>query len=236
MAPPSLPKKQQLLITGDGSSGGPKKQPQKVHAGASASSAPSSLVVTEAAASAWPGPRALMQLKLFSTLFPLSDRRHPVTTPALLFVGRALSQCVATDIGEAVRGLALASLALHMAAPARRHMPEPSSFLADLLGAFLPTSHGAAPSEKNRLGGNRGKSTAATAAKPPTLLPDGARQRGVIPALMSFKAQGKALSKVEPSQVCSRPFVCVPLTPKPEAFIVLLHLDNLFALHGFPLS
>ena len=188
-----------MLITGDGSSGGPKKQPQKLHAGGSLSGAPapSSLVVTaEAATSAWPGPRALMQLKLFSTLFPLSDRRHPVTTPSLLFVGRALSQCVATDVGEAVRGLALASLALHMAAPARRHMPEPSSFLEDLLGAFLPPFQGAAPPEKNR-----GKAAAvATAAKPSSL--PGARQRGVVPALLSFKAQGKALSKVKPSQVC----------------------------------
>lgn len=29
--------------------------------------------------SAWPAPRALLQLKLFASLFPTSDRRHPVS-------------------------------------------------------------------------------------------------------------------------------------------------------------
>ena len=76
------------------------------------------LAATAGGESPWPGPRALLQLKLFSTLFPSSDRRHPVLSPACLLAGRTLLQCIASDIGKAFRGLIMAWLALHMAAPA----------------------------------------------------------------------------------------------------------------------
>ncbi|KAG1671696.1 hypothetical protein FOA52_007488 [Chlamydomonas sp. UWO 241] len=90
------------------------------------------------AESPWPGARAILQLKLFLSLFPTSDRRHPVTTPAALLIGRALSSCVATTAGEAAAGALLCGLQLHAAAPAGRHAPEAIEFLTDMLAAFLP--------------------------------------------------------------------------------------------------
>lgn len=39
------------------------------------------------AASPWPSSRTFFVLKLFTTLFPLTDKRHPVITPLALFVG-----------------------------------------------------------------------------------------------------------------------------------------------------
>lgn len=90
--------------------------------------------------SSWPPPRALLQLKLFLTLYPLSDKRHPVLTPVSLFIGRALSQCLARDIGEVVRGLFLSSLALSIASSASRHYPEALSFLVDVLQSFAGRS------------------------------------------------------------------------------------------------
>lgn len=48
------------------------------------------LVAVAPGASPWPGARAVLQLKLFSLLFPTSDRRHPVLTPAALLVGEWL--------------------------------------------------------------------------------------------------------------------------------------------------
>ncbi|GLC69369.1 hypothetical protein PLESTF_000821600 [Pleodorina starrii] len=42
-----------------------------------------------ATSSPWPPARVVLQLKLFSALFPTSDRRHPVLTPAALLVGNA---------------------------------------------------------------------------------------------------------------------------------------------------
>jgi nucleolar protein 14 len=43
--------------------------------------------------SPWPSTRTLLQIKLLTTLFPVSDRRHPVITPASLLVGYASSIC-----------------------------------------------------------------------------------------------------------------------------------------------
>jgi hypothetical protein len=36
----------------------------------------------------WPTARVLLQLKLFTTLFPVSDKRHAVLTPVALLLGR----------------------------------------------------------------------------------------------------------------------------------------------------
>jgi nucleolar protein 14 len=63
--------------------------------------------------SGWPQPRALLQLKLFASLFPVTDRRHPVTSPLMILVAKALNQCVVMDGWEAGLGLCYASLALH---------------------------------------------------------------------------------------------------------------------------
>jgi nucleolar protein 14 len=93
-------------------------------------------LVTSPQESSWPPPRALLQLKLFLTLYPSSDKRHPVITPVALFIGRALSQCVASDVGEVIRGLFLSSLALGIASSANRHYPEALSFLVDALLSF----------------------------------------------------------------------------------------------------
>lgn len=52
-----------------------------------------------AGSSTWPSARVLLQLKLLTTLFPVSDKRHPVMTPAALLVraacvGRPVVWCV----------------------------------------------------------------------------------------------------------------------------------------------
>ncbi len=63
----------------------------------------------------WPGARALLQLSLFTTLFPTSDKRHPVVTPLSLLTAKYLSQCTAVTVNEAAVGLLLCSLLLGIA-------------------------------------------------------------------------------------------------------------------------
>ena len=158
----------------------PKSQPAMTagSAGKAASVSASTAVALE---SPWPGPRALLQLKLFATLFPTSDRRHPVLTPAALYVGRALSQsAAASDAGEAVRGLVLAGLALSFAGPAKRHFPEAAAFLADLIESFVSS----------------GSAGAAAGA-----VQSGRLRRTVTPGLMAFEEKGKALAKISPCAV-----------------------------------
>ncbi|KAF5835653.1 nucleolar protein 14 [Dunaliella salina] len=93
----------------------------------------------------WPTARTLLQLKLLTTLFPVSDRRHPVITPAALLVCKYLSQCVAETVEEVACGLLLVGLALHIISPAQRYSPEPLVFLTDALWSFVGQSSTAAP-------------------------------------------------------------------------------------------
>ncbi|CAL8463440.1 g2974 [Coccomyxa elongata] len=88
--------------------------------------------------SAWPGTRALLLLKLWATLFPVSDRRHPVATPAALLVSAHLALCPISRASDIAQGLFLSALALHMAAPASRYVPEPLNFAVQLLQSVAP--------------------------------------------------------------------------------------------------
>lgn len=62
--------------------------------------------------SAWPAPRALLQLKLFASLFPTSDRRHPVrrvTTAGYSLYTAVWHAAVASPLGHAQAHLAVAA-------------------------------------------------------------------------------------------------------------------------------
>jgi len=72
----------------------------------------------------WPLPRELMTLRLLAAVFPVTDRRHPVLTPAGLLVGQALSSCPLGSGAEVARALYLAGLLAHMHAGAARFVPE----------------------------------------------------------------------------------------------------------------
>ncbi|KXZ52129.1 hypothetical protein GPECTOR_10g758 [Gonium pectorale] len=115
--------------------------------------------------SPWPPARAVLQLKLFAQLFPTSDRRHPVLTPAALFIGKVLSQCVVSNPHEAAVGLCLCSLLTHMAAPARRTAPEALVFLRDCLAAFVPP-----PAQRRQAASSAGADSEAFVRFPPGLL------------------------------------------------------------------
>ena len=57
-----------------------------------------------APASAWPPPRALLLRKLWATVFPASDRRHAVLTPAALLLGACLALCPLARAADVARG------------------------------------------------------------------------------------------------------------------------------------
>lgn len=88
----------------------------------------------------WPGARQLLQLRLFSCLFPTSDKRHPVTTPLALLMGKYLMQCPVTNPFQAAVGLLLAGMALHNTAAAARFCPEVVSYLSATLQGFMPVA------------------------------------------------------------------------------------------------
>ena len=54
----------------------------------------------ELESSPWPSTRALLLLKLWATLYPVSDRRHPVLTPAAILVSAHLALCRLTSASD----------------------------------------------------------------------------------------------------------------------------------------
>lgn len=54
--------------------------------------------------SPWPTTRALLLLKLWAVLYPVSDRRHPVLTPAAILVSANLALCPLTCAPDIARG------------------------------------------------------------------------------------------------------------------------------------
>lgn len=67
--------------------------------------------------SQWPSTRVLLLLKLWVTLYPVSDRRHPVITPAAILVSAHLALCRLTSASDIARGLAAAALQQTMFTP-----------------------------------------------------------------------------------------------------------------------
>lgn len=86
----------------------------------------------------FPGVDTLIFLKLISLLFPTSDFRHPVVTPALVFMGQILSRCRVESRQDVAKGLLLVSLFLEYTALSKRFSPESINFLRNIL--YLSTN------------------------------------------------------------------------------------------------
>ena len=63
-------------------------------------------------------------LRIATHLFPATDYRHPVLTPASLVLGRCLSQCPLATPGDVAAGLATAALLIEFTNEAGRVAPE----------------------------------------------------------------------------------------------------------------
>jgi len=94
----------------------------------------------ERARSPWPSPGALLLLRLLPRVFCATDFRHPVVTPALLYMGQALTQCPLLRPRDVERGLFVAALALQYTEESGRLMPEFFAFLQSLLAALAGES------------------------------------------------------------------------------------------------
>uniref|UniRef100_UPI0037E97761 nucleolar protein 14 n=1 Tax=Semicossyphus pulcher TaxID=241346 RepID=UPI0037E97761 len=75
----------------------------------------------------------LVYLKVTALLFPTSDFRHPVTTPALLYISQALTKCPVRSLQDVTSGLVLCCLAVEYVSFSKRFLPELVNFLAGTL-------------------------------------------------------------------------------------------------------
>ena len=83
----------------------------------------------------WPPARTLLLLALFADIFPTTDKQHPVTTPAALYLGNLLAHCAVRSAREAVTAIVAAALAAAYSAPAGRVFPEAVTLLSGLVHA-----------------------------------------------------------------------------------------------------
>merc|ERR1719273_2778068 len=80
-----------------------------------------------------PGPDTLIFLQLVHLLFPTSDYRHPVTTPALTFATAVLSTARPMDRASVASALLLCTIVLQYTSLAKRFCPELVNCLLGLL-------------------------------------------------------------------------------------------------------
>jgi len=90
--------------------------------------------------SCFPSAGSLFLLRLLGHIFPTSDYRHPVTTPAFLFMGEALTACPVTTTWDLKAGLFLCSLLLEFTTKAKRVVPEVTAFLSTAAAALVQPS------------------------------------------------------------------------------------------------
>ncbi|KAM9337951.1 nucleolar protein 14 [Symphorus nematophorus] len=82
---------------------------------------------------AFPALDMLIYLKVTALLFPTSDFRHPVTTPALLYISQALTKCPVRSLQDVTSGLVLCCLAVEYVSFSKRFVPELINFLTGTL-------------------------------------------------------------------------------------------------------
>ncbi|XP_004617520.1 nucleolar protein 14 [Sorex araneus] len=89
---------------------------------------------------AFPGLDVLVYLKVAGTLFPTSDFRHPVVTPALVCMSQLLTKCPVRSLQDAVKGLFVCCLFLDYVSLSQRFIPELINFLLGILYIATPNA------------------------------------------------------------------------------------------------
>ncbi|KAM5272205.1 nucleolar protein 14 [Ctenodactylus gundi] len=86
----------------------------------------------------FPGLDVLIYLKIAGLLFPTSDFRHPVVTPALVCMSQILTKCLVLSLQDVVKGLFVCCLFLDYVSLSQRFIPELISFLLGILYIATP--------------------------------------------------------------------------------------------------
>jgi len=84
-------------------------------------------------AKTWPGLPELVFLRTLGTLWPTSDMRHVVVSPARLLMGSYLGLCKIRSFVDAASGLFLCTLFLQYENRSKRFVPEAINFLIDVI-------------------------------------------------------------------------------------------------------
>lgn len=96
---------------------------------------------------AWPSTGAFLLLRALGHIFPVTDRRHYVTSPTILLLGQTVAQTPVCSPYDLVMGVLCSGLLLEYTKESQRVVPEALGFLAGVLRLFSPNpGHFAVPS------------------------------------------------------------------------------------------
>lgn len=87
--------------------------------------------------SCWPSLKTLFLVRLWSMIFPCSDFRHAVMTPAILLISEYLMRCPITSGRDIAIGTFLCSMVLSVSGQSQKFCPEAITFLQTMLMAAL---------------------------------------------------------------------------------------------------
>ena len=87
---------------------------------------------------AWPSTGTFLLLRTIGHIFPVTDRRHYVTTPALLLIGQIVTQTPITSAYDLVMGTLFSGLLIEYSKDAMRIVPEAIGFLSGVVRLFSP--------------------------------------------------------------------------------------------------
>lgn len=94
---------------------------------------------TEATSKTWPGLPELSLLRVIGLIWPTSDMKHHVVSPARLLMGSYLGLCRVRSLQDLTSGLFLCSLFLHYEGLSKRLVPEAINFLLSSVSQLAPT-------------------------------------------------------------------------------------------------
>ncbi|CAI9096424.1 OLC1v1032571C1 [Oldenlandia corymbosa var. corymbosa] len=92
--------------------------------------------------SSWPSRKTIFLLRLWSMIFPCSDFRHPVMTPATLLICEYLTRCQITSGRDILIGSFLCSLMLSIVKQSRKFCPEVLTFIRTVLASASDKTDG----------------------------------------------------------------------------------------------
>ena len=87
---------------------------------------------------AWPSAGVILALRALGHIFPVTDKRHYVVTPAILLLGQMISHTPLLSRKDLVFGTMCCGLLIQYTREAKRIAPEAHGFLASLIRLFAP--------------------------------------------------------------------------------------------------
>ncbi|KZV48053.1 nucleolar protein 14 [Dorcoceras hygrometricum] len=101
--------------------------------------------------SCWPSLKTLFLLRLWSMIFPCSDFRHAVMTPAILLMSEYLMRCPIISGRDVATGSFLCSMLLSVSRQSNKFCPEAITFIESMLMMALSNKNACQDSQLHHL-------------------------------------------------------------------------------------